>query len=88
MKNNYTQEKKKPETAEDYRSLLLSFLGSLTLCDHMGDVSNDMLDVLEHLGIEPPEEWEELGRTLGLMGVRTLQDTPLISDDDLDDEEE
>ena len=32
----------KEMSAEDMRKLLLSLLGSLTLCDHMGDVANDI----------------------------------------------
>ena len=42
--------------AKEYRMLLLQFVASLTLCDHMGDVSNDVDIVLKRLGVEPPEE--------------------------------
>jgi hypothetical protein len=70
-----------------YRDLLLSFIGDLTLADHMGDVSNDITQVLKRLGIDI--EWDELNdlrKQLGKMGVKTLYGTTLYDPDD--DEEE
>jgi hypothetical protein len=77
---------KMPETVDEYRALLLSFIASLTLCDHMGDVAGDVQDVLKRIDLKI--EWDEmyeLGRALGKMGVKTLYNTELGSDDD-DDE--
>jgi hypothetical protein len=73
---------RKVETADEYRALLLSFVGSLTLCDHMGDVSGDVAEVLKHLGLDVQwDEWHELGAALHRMGVRTLYDTALGGDE-------
>jgi hypothetical protein len=36
--------------------LLLSFIASLTLCDHMGDVMGDIENVLKRIGYEVPDE--------------------------------
>lgn len=84
-------DRKKPETAEEYRALLLNFVASLMLCDHMGDVSNDMLIVLEDLGVkvedmdEGGREWGSLPRQLHQMGARTLYGSEIW--DPADDEE-
>ena len=40
----------------DYKELLLQFIGSLTLCDHMGDVANDIDEVLKKMEIDV--KWE------------------------------
>lgn len=67
-----------PVTEIDYRALLLQFVASLTLADHMGDVGTDVNMVLERIGVEIEwEDWPELGRALGRMGVTTLYGTPL-----------
>lgn len=66
----------------DYRTLLLQLIGSLTLCDHMGDVSNDVDFVLKKLGIEI-EDWDEmyeLASKLGEMGITTLYGTELTGE--------
>lgn len=66
----------------DYRHVLLQFIGSLTLCDHMGDVSNDVDTVLKKIGIDIEwNEWHELGHALGDMGITTLQGTPLTREE-------
>jgi hypothetical protein len=68
------------------REILLSLIGSLTLCDHMGDVADDVDFALKAIGV--PFEWEdlsELGTKLGRMGVRTLYGSSL-EEDDSDDE--
>jgi len=62
----------------DYKTLLLQFIASLTLCDHMGDVSNDVGLVLKKLNLKIEwDEWGELGRALSDMGVTTLVGTKL-----------
>lgn len=75
---------KAPRTVEDYRALILAFVGSLTLADHMGDVSNDVEQVLKLLGVKIEwYEWGELGSALGKMGVTTLYGTSLSDDDEV-----
>lgn len=70
-------------TAEELRELLLSFVGSLTLCDHMGDVADDVNLVLERLGMQVSwGEWSDLGRQLAKQGVKTLYGTRLDGEDD------
>ncbi len=76
---------KKPTTPEEWEKLVLSFIGSLTLCDHMGDVGNDVESVLEILGLdldgdEPWDELSDLGDRLGRMGITTLYGTTLRDD--------
>ena len=69
--------------AIDYRAILLQLIGSLTLCDHMGDVSNDVSTVLERIGLDIEwDEWDELGKALHEMGVTTLVGTELWNEDD------
>jgi hypothetical protein len=60
-------------TADELRALLLQFLASLTLCDHIGDVANDVDVVLRRLGIQ--WDWDDfrgLANHLGRAGVTTL----------------
>lgn len=65
----------------DYRTLLLQFIGSLTLCDHMGDVSDNVNEVLNRLGLDIEwSEFNQLGSELGKMGVSTLNGTDLRED--------
>jgi len=69
---------KKPETPEEWRAMVLSFIGSLTLADHTGDMSSDIADVLKTMEVNI--EWDDLsdlGRALGKMGVKTLHGTEL-----------
>ncbi len=71
----------KLETVEDYRKLLLQFIGSLTVCEHMGDVSNDVDTVLRRLGVTGEwDDWPELADHLHSMGVTTLFGTSLARD--------
>jgi hypothetical protein len=79
------------EAPKDYRELLLQVVASLTLCDHIGDVSNVVAEVLDKLEIGV-DDWDELGHTWGSvprqlaqMGVTTLVGTPVWSADDDDD---
>lgn len=76
-----------PTEAEKLRKILLQFVASLALCDHMGDVSNDVADVLKKLDMEPPEEVDyaddwfyALGTWLGKQGITTLNGTRLGQD--------
>jgi hypothetical protein len=77
--------------------LLLRFVGSLTLADHLGDVADDVVRVLKELGrediIERANEydrddwWRNLASALGDVGVTTLYATSLV-DEESDDEED
>ena len=63
------------------RNLLLQLIGSLTLCDHMGDVSNDVQYVLTKLGINDEwEDWPQLAEALHVRGVTTLYGTSLAEE--------
>lgn len=73
-------------TKEEIKTLLLSLLGSLTLCDHMGDAIDDVSKVLKELGVEvegyPDDYMRAVAAALHTMGVKTLYGTPLVSDED------
>lgn len=67
----------------DYKGMLLSLCASLTLADHMGDVSNDVDTVLRRLGMPKcilDAGWEDLGKELGKIGIKTLYGTDLTGD--------
>ncbi len=70
----------------DDRTILLQFIASLTLCDHMGDVSNDVSDVLKKLG--PPydswewDEWHDLSERFRQAGITTLNGTEFSPPDE------
>lgn len=69
-----------PETTD--RELLLSFIASLSLCDHMGDVANKIADVLKRMGETPPSDathdwYSDLRDWLHERGARTLNGTSL-----------
>lgn len=67
----------------DYRNLLLQFIGSLTLADHLGDVGNDIETVLKRLDLKIDwDEPHELGQALGKMGITTLYGTRLLEEDE------
>jgi hypothetical protein len=69
---------KKPETNAEWERFVMQFIGSLALCDHLGDVGEDVGLVLEVLGHKP--EWEYLGDLLPWLhehGVTTLYGTSL-----------
>ena len=73
----------------DYRNsehkLLMELIASLTLADHMGDVSNDVSYVLTKLGLNnvAADDWdgeahfEETMKMLHGLGVTTLYGTSL-----------
>ena len=72
----------KPNSPDAYHNLLLSFIASMTLCDHMGDVGSDVTFVLRQLGMEIEwNEWWELGDELDKMGIKTLYGTSLRDDE-------
>lgn len=61
-----------------HRRVLLELIGSLTLCDHMGDAADDINKALKMIGLKI--EWDDLsdlGTKLGKMGVTTLWGTSL-----------
>lgn len=63
----------------DYKQILLQLLASLMLCDHMGDVGNDMAEVCDRIGL-PTDingEFVPLKKLLHEMGVTTLYGTSL-----------
>ena len=66
----------------DYLKILLQLIASLTLCDHMGDVGNDMMHALELAGVDVKDIWDENepAATLHAMGVTTLVGTSLEED--------
>ena len=68
------------------REILLSLCASLTLCDHMGDVSEDVDAALELAGIkigdDNDDDWgTRVARTLHGLGVKTLYGSEVASDD-------
>lgn len=64
---------RKPTTVDEYEMLLLRFVKSLCLCDHMGDVSNSIDDVFQILGIElDVEDLSLLYVELDAQDVKTL----------------
>lgn len=61
------------------RELLMTFIASLTLCDNMGEVVDDIAEVLKRLGEDIEwSDFDELRRQLGARGVKTLYGTALI----------
>jgi hypothetical protein len=63
------------QRADENEKLLLQFIASLTLCDHMGDVCDD-INVDLH----------DLGRQLGKLGITTLGGIELTDEDEPQDE--
>ena len=69
------------ECSKCTEDILLSLIASLTLCDHMRDVANDVKMALKRAGITV--EWEdlyELRLALGRMGISTLSGVKLSTD--------
>ncbi len=72
----------------DYKALLFQLCASLTLCDHMGDVAEDIFDVLKMAGLEKAEEetgtedWMDLVLKTLPPGTTTIYGTTLRDDDD------
>ena len=66
----------------DAYATLLRLIGSLTLCDHMGDVSDAVTKALDDIGLTLEwDEWAELGVLLHKMGVTTLYGTSLAAEE-------
>lgn len=66
----------------DCRQILLQLIAGMGLCDHMGDVAEDVQRALELAGVDVGE-WDDLpdlGRRLGRTGVTTLWGTSLVDD--------
>ncbi len=62
-------------------TVLLKFIASLTLCDHMGDVCDDINEVLKQLDIDIDyEDLSDLGSKLGEIGITTLQGTSMVDE--------
>ena len=56
-------------TQEQLRELVYALLYSLSMCDHMGDVSNvvdDLLQVVEPFGVTVPAEYKSLTELAGI----------------------
>jgi hypothetical protein len=69
--------------------LLLKFIASLTLADHLGDVADDMRKVMQLAGIDIEwDSWDELAEALAERGVTTLYGTTLASDNDYEEDED
>ena len=67
--------------------LLLSFVASLTLCKHMGDVMDSIAVVLSRIGYEPiDDEHDDYADALKAAfredGIRTLNGVSFDEDDD------
>lgn len=66
------------------KQICLELIASLTIADHMGDVSNELYEALRQLGEVPPddlEELHELGSWLGSKGITTLYGTSMKDDE-------
>lgn len=65
------------------REILLSLCASLTLADHMGDVSEDVIEALRRAGITVEDRpWpQDVTHALHKLGVKTLYGTELGGDD-------
>jgi hypothetical protein len=64
----------------DYRTVLLQFVGSLTFCEHMGDVADNIAFVLQKLNLGTPD-WDNIGslrEQLAKQGITTLHGSSLI----------
>ena len=69
---------------DDYKKLLLEFIASLCLCDHMGDVANDIEYILKKIGIEFEEEndfFHDLLIFLGKKEIVTIYGTKIEIDE-------
>ncbi len=77
------------KTEPDYKSILFSLCASLTLCDHMGDVCEDVFEALKKAGIKTKDanDLEDVYKLLP-EGTRTLYGTIIGDDDDGEGENE
>ena len=69
---------------DEYRKTLIQFIASLTLCDHMGDVADDVEFVIKRHDLFPGlPEWYELHDLMDYFaehGITTLYDTTFYKD--------
>ena len=66
------------DLVEEMQNLVLQFVASLTLCDHLNDVGSDLDVFLKRLGYKWEwRSWYELRDRLAEMGITTLYGTPL-----------
>jgi len=74
----------------DYKELLLKLLASLTLCDHEGDIWDDVNTVLEVLGMKhigyEAECFGDLGADFAKEGITTIYGTFLGDEDETEEE--
>ena len=67
----------------DFEMLFYQLIASLTLCDHLGDVGNDVERALTLAGQDIEwDNWGQLGKELGRRGIKTLWGTSLGDFDD------
>lgn len=72
---------------KDYKAMILSLVASATLCDHMGDMWNDLNFVLKEMGEDDLlEEFDELPKKLHLRGIKTVYGSEVWSKEDEDAE--
>lgn len=75
-------------SAEELKKLILQFIASLCLCDHMGDVADDINAVLERLGIEVQwDDLRDLAKWCGRQNITTLYGTSLKDDSEEEEDE-
>lgn len=71
------------ETTPDYKAILFSLCAGMFLCDHMGDVSEDVYKALELAGIDISEsEYLDDIRRILPRPVLSLYGTDLNADED------
>ena len=71
---------------DKYETTIYQFIASLTFCDHLGDVCNEIDTMLGRIGSDiRSEDWCDLWELSGLLGKRgitTLYGTSLGDDDE------
>jgi len=61
-----------------HKELLLQFIASLTLCENIGDILDDIESVFKRLEMKIPfEDFNELGTALREMKITTLYGTEI-----------
>lgn len=81
-----------PSTSEpDYRQLIINFCAGLTLSDHMGDVADDVVRLLDlaHIEVDEWSDLDDLRKILGLQyGATYLGTNESVIDDEEDEEDD
>lgn len=63
----------RPTTVEAYQDLMLRFIKSLTLCDHVGDMGNAIEEVFGIIGVDlEVSDLHLLFTELDAQGIKTL----------------